>query len=234
MTLMDAVPDHDPIEHAATATGLAVLSLVPAVGGAMVELASGVIAARQAERQHNFNLLVAEAVGRVMGQVGELTQSDFLDSEEFMASYERASRSAAESASRERRQRLARAAAQMGEWSRISVAMRRELFAMVNEMEDVHVRLLAYLDDPRAFIATVDKDWTPSTPTLSLQELAGQWVLGKEDGWETLLDIVIRFITTNKLAEIPVLSGESVDQALSCHTTVLGRKLLNFVAFPNS
>lgn len=201
----------------------------------MVEVASGLIATRRAERQYNFDRQVAAAIEALQVQLqGHPRVNEALQSDEFMAAYERASRTASESASNDHRMRLAWAAAQMGPWSGTSRALRQQLFAMVNDMEDAHVRVLTFLDDPRAYIQPLDTDGSLDRLLMdNLRELIIKWVFNREVGSQTLAEIIIRFLESNQLAKVP--NGSMTAQgALSCHTTELGRELLHFIQFPQS
>ncbi|MGH1547984.1 hypothetical protein ACRAWB_01915 [Leifsonia poae] len=238
MGLQEFVPPHDPTQDAALAVGFASLTTIPIVGGPVVEIASGLLASRQQQRQHEYNVMLAKTLEDLLREADGWSAEAVLNSDEFMAAYEKTARFAAESESQEHRLRLARAAAQMGDWSPVNKAMRRQMLAWVTEMDDSHVRALKFLDDPRAFIAKVDDD--PSrlphalNPGISLSSLIGEWVYLNQPGWADLTRIVSRFLNDNGLAQIPSQSTMSVDGALSCHTTELGRSLLHFIETPSS
>ncbi|MFP3464586.1 hypothetical protein [Leifsonia sp. SIMBA_070] len=233
MTLRDSVPPYDDAEEAVNTAMLAGLATIPAVGGPLVEIASGLLSRVRAKRQYEFDKYVAAAIESLQSE-GHPTVHDILDSSEFMAAYEKASRSAAESATTAHRRRLAWVAAQMGEWSSAPQALRQQMFAMVNDMEDSHVRVLSFLDDPVAFISRADSDWSPDSVLMtSLPELIIQWVFQRQTGSQTLTEIITAYLENNKLAQVPQASMTGAG-ALSCHTTELGRDLLHFIQFPES
>lgn len=66
----------------------------------------------------------------------------------FLASLARAARAAAETASQEKRQVLARAAAHSGPWSDVEQERREEFVQLACELQPVHIRLLVFLDAP--------------------------------------------------------------------------------------
>ncbi|WP_431279891.1 hypothetical protein [Leifsonia poae] len=206
------------------------------MGGAAVEIASGLIASRQAERQYDFDIKIARAVDNILANSSGLQSADILNSDEFMASYERAARLAAESASQEQRERLAWAAAQMGDWSTVPQAIRQQLFHMLGEIQDIHARTLAFLDDPQSFIAKTQPNWQteagPFVPT-TVPQLIKQWIFDNEPGSADLTDIVIDYLESHRLANVPT-QMMSTEGAYSTHTTRLGRDLLHLISFPQS
>lgn len=152
--LSDAVPPFEPAEDTFLAvTGMAI-SALPLAGPLLAEGLAHAVSARQAARQHEFNVLMARELQRALNRPGSAaTISDVAASDEFLAATTRAQRVAAETASENKRRRLAAAAANAGDWSGISRSERSRFGRFVEQFDDLHVWLLAYLDDSHAWRA---------------------------------------------------------------------------------
>ena len=101
MTDLDAlVPPHEPAEDTLAFAGKAALSLVPVVGPLAAETLAHALETRQAERQHEFNVAIAQALTDAISRLDEAaTIEDIVGSDEFIAAVTRAQRAAAETAS---------------------------------------------------------------------------------------------------------------------------------------
>ena len=116
--LEDLVPPHEPAEDAIAFAGRAALSLIPAVGPLASETLAYALEARQAQRQHEFNVQIARALTQTMQRIDSAaTLEDVVGSDDFIAGVTRAQRAAAETASATKRQRLAAAVANGGGWA---------------------------------------------------------------------------------------------------------------------
>lgn len=151
--LVSAVPPHEPAEDTLVTVAKAGLSLIPAVGGLFAETLAHGMQLRQGARQHEFNERVARRLDDLLASAAHrVTLDDVLNSDEFLAGITRASRIAAETASHSKRERLAAAAANSGEWSAFVKRERTEFARLVEDFDDLHVWLLHYLSDPAEWL----------------------------------------------------------------------------------
>lgn len=158
MTDLDAlVPPHEPAEDTLAFAGKAALSLVPVVGPLAAETLAHALETRQAERQHEFNVAIAQALTDAISRLDEAaTIEDIVGSDEFIAAVTRAQRAAAETASHHKRQRLAAAIANGGSWAPFSASEREQFTRLVDEFDELHVWLLHYFTDPTGWLQSRD------------------------------------------------------------------------------
>lgn len=146
--LNELVPPHEPAEDALVLAGGLALDAIPVVGPMATRALDHALAARDRDRRHEFDLAVVEEVQRLARQVDEsLTVADVVESDDFLAAFNRGRRAAAETASAVRRRRLATAVAHSGSWARFSESERHQFGRLAEEFSDLHVWLLVYLDD---------------------------------------------------------------------------------------
>lgn len=229
-SLKDLVPDHDPVKDATVSVGAALVSTVPVVGSAVSQVGTGLIASRQAARQHEFDQAVAETVTALTQQIDGLTPQAILDSDEFMAAYSRASRAAAETASKRKRARLASALRHAGPWSRVPNDQRIRFLGLVADYEDVDVALLRYLSHPEEWL-TANSSWK-STPFISVSTITimQKHFFAEHEDWAPYLDMTLKRLTRDDLVvelnwRITVNESSAIDKK----TTKLGDAFLGFL-----
>ncbi len=106
------VPPHEPAEDTLTTVIGMGIDTIPLIGQAAGRLLDHAIAARAAQRRHEFDLAIVSELRRLAEDQGldALTVADVVASDEFLATLARTQREAAETASESRRRRLALAA----------------------------------------------------------------------------------------------------------------------------
>lgn len=113
-----------------------------------VEALAHAVASRQAERQHQFNVLVARELAKAVERIDDTwTIEDLVTSDEFLAGLTTVQRAASETASESKRQRLAVAATNCGAWAPFSEQDRELFLRLVQHLTDMQVWLLPFLID---------------------------------------------------------------------------------------
>ncbi|QTV79262.1 hypothetical protein [Microbacterium sp. NIBRBAC000506063] len=231
-SLDDRVPGHSPLRDTMINAGLAGISAVPLVGGVVAQFTSGLLAERQGARQHKFNVAVARVVEDVLTRVDGLTPEAVLDSDEFMAAYERASRAAAETSSAEKRTRLASAVRHAGPWSTIDESKRAQFLTLVARYDDLHFAMLNFFRDPRAWIKASTADWHEPAQwgASSLGALLEKYVFPSVAGWRQLVTPVLDELQNAGLLDnAPLNTMMTPSGPLQQRTKPLGVELLQFV-----
>lgn len=151
--LSGLIPPHEPAEDVlATAGGMALdaIPLLGPVAGRVLDLA---LATRERERRHEFDTAVVAELERLAEWTdATLTVGDVVNSDEFLATLARARREADETASASKRQRLAHAAVSALDPDAPARAEREGYLRLIAELDDIHIWLLAYFADPRAWL----------------------------------------------------------------------------------
>ncbi|MGP6176860.1 hypothetical protein ACTU6U_06095 [Microbacterium sp. A196] len=147
------IPPHEPAEDTLATVGGMALDAIPLIGpvaGRVLDLA---LATRERERRNEFDTAIVGALQRLAQRADEtLTVADVVNSDEFLATLARTRRAAAETASTSKRQRLARAAVSALDPNAPSRAERESNLRLITELDDLHIWLLAYFADPRAWL----------------------------------------------------------------------------------
>ena len=234
--LRDEIPEIDPDKSAATDYALIALdTFVPVVGGAIADLSRGMLARKAEERQNEFNTLVATEVAKISERVNELTPEAILESDEFMAAYSAASRVAAESDSKAKRARLARALSKMGPWENISRDRRARFFTLVMRYSDLHVFLLRYFRDPPAWLRQNAPKWQPGRYMMAgIETVLGEHVFRGERDWKETIQPILGEITADGLGQVPLGTTMSEDGTVQKRTSSLGDQFLDFIGADDS
>lgn len=230
--LADLVPGQHPVADGVSTVVFAALSAVPVVGGPVVEIASGVLASRQTARQYEFNTAVATALQRVVEEVDGLTPVAIVESDEFMAAYERASRAAAETASAQKRTRLATALRHAGPWSSLREMRRAQLLEFVMRFDDLHFAMLQFFADPRAWLRANVPDWEGPRGwgTSTIGALLGEYYFPDMPGWlEAVSPVLSELKDAGLLDNAPLSIGMTPEGTVQERTKPLGDELLAFV-----
>lgn len=229
-SLDDLVPEHDPVKDAALSVGSALVGTIPVVGGAIGQVGAGLIASRQAARQHEFDQAVARVLEDLAQQVEELTPQAILDSDEFMAAYSHASRVAAETASKGKRERLASALRHAGPWSSVPNDRRTRFLTLVAEYEDIDVAVLHYLASPEMWLLA-HSAWKPGRYLMvSMISVMDEHFFAEHEDWKSYLPQTLSRLTRDGLV---VDSGWNTigteSGTISTRTTTLGDAFLAFL-----
>jgi hypothetical protein len=233
-SLRDNLPDHTPDKNAAIDFGLtAVDAVVPVFGGVVADLSRGMLARRSEERQHEFNVAVVGELELVAARVDRLQPETILDSDEFMAAYERAARIAAESASRDKRARLAAALSRMGDWDDLSKESREFFFGLVARYSDLHVFLLVFFHEPQAWLSQHAPDFNPRSIMMgSIKAMLQQHVFPDASDLESTVFPALAELKQDGLADVPLTTAMSGDGIVASRISPLGRRFLAFLGDP--
>lgn len=234
--LVSAVPPHEPSEDTLAFAGKAALSAVPIIGPMAAEVLSHALDFRQARRQHDFNLQIADALTRAVERLDpSLTVEHVVGSDEFVAAVTRAQRVASETASETKRKRLAAAAVNGGDWTPFSASEREQFTRLVEEFHDLHVFLLHYFVDPKAWLDShglqdqYERLYMAGAGT-PLSAVLG----GPEEQWRAPVDQAVSDLARNGLADIPLRTIMSADGVIAARTSEKGRSFLAFLNEPAS
>lgn len=146
------IPPHEPSEDTLATVGGMALDAIPLLGPLAGRALDHALATRERERRHEFDRAIVGELQRLAEQTDQaLTVADVVSSDEFLATLALARREAAETASANKRQRLARAAAEAGPWSEFDASERAAFLRLVTSLEDLHIALLARLNDREAW-----------------------------------------------------------------------------------
>lgn len=154
MTELEAlIPPHEPAEDTLATVGGIALDSIPLLGPIAGRALDHALAARERERRHEFDTAVVAEVQRLAERTrAALTVADVVNSDDFIATLARTRREAAETASRTKRQRLARAAVAALDPGALSRAEREDYHRLIADLDDLHIWLLAYFAGPRAWL----------------------------------------------------------------------------------
>ncbi|MCL6423652.1 hypothetical protein Bequi_09680 [Brachybacterium sp. JHP9] len=232
MTNLDAlVPPHEPAEDTLAFAGKAALSMVPVLGPLAAETLAHALESRQAQRQHEFNVAIARALTSAIEQLDETTTiEDIVGSDDFIAAVTRAQRAAAETASQQKRQRLAAAVANGGSWAPFAATEREQFTRLVDEFDALHIWLLHYFTDPAGWLQARD-----------LYQQHANIMMGGIDGplgsafnvpqkvWDGPVKQAAADLDRNGLASIPLTTTMSAQGIFAPRTLNKGQRFLAFI-----
>ena len=232
MTDLDAlVPPHEPAEDTLAFAGKAALSMVPVLGALAAETLTHALERRQAQRQHEFNVAIAQSLSTALEKLDETTRIEaIVGSDEFIAAVSRAQRAASETASHLKRQRLAAAVANGGSWSPFAASEREQFTRLVEEFDALHIWLLHYFTDPVAWLQAHD-----------LYQQHANVMMGGVDGpigsalnvspnvWDGPVKQAAADLDRNGLASIPLTTMMSAQGIFASRTSSKGRRFLAYI-----
>ncbi|GAA2238359.1 hypothetical protein GCM10010401_08240 [Rarobacter faecitabidus] len=232
MTDLDAlVPPHEPAEDALAFAGKVALTMVPVVGSLAAETLAHALESRQAQRQHEFNVAIARAITTTLEQFDETaTIEDIVGSDEFIAAVTRAQRAAAETASQQKRERLAAAVANGGSWAPFAATEREQFTRLVEEFDALHIWMLHYFTDPAGWLQARD-----------LYQQHANIMMGGIDGplgsafnvhpgvWDGPVKQAAADLDRNGLASIPLTTIMSAQGIFAPRTSSKGQRFLAFI-----
>jgi hypothetical protein len=229
--LENLVPPHEPAEDTFAFAGKAALSLVPVIGTLAAETLAHALEARQSERQYEFNVAVARALTTAHDQLDNVaTIEDIVGSDEFIAAVTRAQRAASETAGQVKRQRLAAAVANGGSWASFSASEREQFARLVIEFDELHVWLLHYFVDPKAWLQS--RGLLAQHANLLMGGIDGPLgtALGApEDVWRGPVVQAAADLERAGLAAIPLTTSMTSQGVFAPRTSDKGRRFLTFL-----
>ncbi|WP_454172196.1 hypothetical protein [Microbacterium maritypicum] len=232
MADLDAlVPPHEPAEDTLAFAGKAALSMVPVLGPLAAETLAHALESRQAQRQHEFNTAIARALTTALEHLDETTTiEDVVGSDEFIAAVTRAQRAAAETASQQKRQRLAAAVAHGGSWAPFAATEREQFTRLVDEFDALHIWLLHYFTNPRAWLQA--RDLYRQHENIMMGGITGP--LGSAlnahpSVWDGPVTQAAADLDRNGLAHIPLTTTMSAQGIFESRTSAKGQRFLAFI-----
>lgn len=237
MVDLDAVvPPHEPSQDALAFTGKAALSLIPVVGPLAAEALAHVLEARQGERQHEFNVAMARALGDVITQLDEAALvEDIVRSDEFIVAVTRAQRAAAETASQSKRQRLAAAVANGGSWAPFSASERDQFTRLVEDLDELHIWLLHYFNDPAGWLQSRGLYEQHANLMMGGIDRPLSTALGvPQNVWREPVNQAVADLDRAGLGSIPLNSMMTPEGVFAQRTSEKGRRFLAFINEPDS
>lgn len=206
--------------------------MVPLIGSVAAEAIAHAMDARQMQRQHDFNVAVAQALARV--DDGTLKLDDIVRSDDFIAGVTRAQRIAAETASERKRVRLANAVANEGSWAPFSRSEREQFSRLVGEFGELHIWLLHYFVDPAAWLKNRDRfDGFANIVMAGIGAGLSAAFEQPETTWGDPVRQAAGGLDRNGLASIPLTTTMSPDGIFSPRTSTKGTRFLAFLNEPN-
>lgn len=232
MTDLDAlVPPHEPAEDTLAFAGKAALSMVPVLGPLAAETLAHALESRQAQRQHEFNLAIAGALTSALKQLDESTTiEDIVGSDEFIAAVTRAQRAAAETASQQKRQRLAAAVANGGSWAPFAATEREQFTRLVDEFDSLHIWLLHYFTDPAGWLQARDLYKQHANIMMGgIDGPLGSAINVPQNVWDDPVKQAAADLDRNGLASIPLTTMMSAQGIFAPRTLSKGQRFLAFI-----
>lgn len=232
MTDLDAlVPPHEPADDALAFAGKAALSMVPVVGSLAAETLAHALESRQAQRQHEFNVAIARALTTALDQLDETaTIEDIVGSDEFIAAVTRTQRAAAETASRQKRERLAAAVANGGSWAPFAATEREQFTRLVEELDALHIWLLHYFTDPAGWLQARDLYQQHANIMMGgIDGPLGSALNVHPDVWDGPVKQAAADLDRNGLASIPLTTMMTAQGIFAPRTSSKGQRFLAFI-----
>lgn len=229
-------PPHEPGKDHALFTVKAAVSLVPIAGPLVSETLAHVVNTRQAKRAHEFDVAVATALTTLFEQSeNQINVEEVVDSDAFVAAVTRAQRAASETASAEKRRRLAAAVSNAGDWAPFSVAEREQFIRLVEEFGALHIWLLHYFVDPAAWLRAHDLYEQHSNIYMGSITNPLQSALGaSKSEWFESVSQACADLDREGLASVPLTTMMSASGIFEPRTAQKGSRFLAFIAEPNS
>lgn len=232
--LSSSVPPFEPAEDALASVGKAVLGAIPGVGPVVAETLAFALDTRRAERQHEFDTLMARALDDAIERLDEsLTVKEVVDSDEFVAAVTAARRVAAETASEGKRSRLAKAVSHAGGWAPFSHSERSQFARLVVDFDDLHVWLLHYLDDGLQWATAHSIALEGRYAANDDNPLSAVFGVPLAEWWPPFAQAVTD-LERERLVAIQRELSNSHDRELHARTTPKGRKFLQYLCEPAS
>lgn len=225
------VPPNDPVEETLSFAGRAAISVVPVIGQLTADTLAHVLARRQAQRQHDFDVAVARALADAFERPKDTaTLEEVVGSDEFIAAVTRAQRVAAETASQQKRRRLAAAVANGGSWAPFSAAEREQFTRLVEDFDALHIWLLHYFVDPVGWLKARDLYRQHENIYMGgVDGPLGSALSVSKEVWDGPLNQAAGDLERNGLASIPLTTMMTAQGVFAPRTSNKGRRFLVFL-----
>lgn len=235
MTDLNAlVPPHEPAEDALAFAGRAALSQIPLVGPLAADALAHAMESRQAQRQYDFNVAIARSLTAVVADQEHLV-NQIITSDEFIAAVTRAQRAAAETASENKRHRLAAAVASGGSWAPFTASEREQFTRLVSDFDDLHIWLLHYFVNPAEWLRSHDLyDQLSSLMMGGITSGLEVALTMPQSVWKAPVTQAAADLDRNGLAHIPLTTMMGLDGVVAGRTTEKGSRFLLFLNEPDS
>jgi hypothetical protein len=229
-SITDAVPPADPGDAILASMVKGALGMVPVVGPLAGEGVGAWLAQRQARQTHDFLSLLASELEKVIAEVDAAGEEVHLDPDEFTAVATRAMREAAETASGPKRARLARAVANGGSWAQFTTSEREQFTRCVSTFGDLHVFLLHYFADPRAWFLAHGIPVLGSSVGMSsvLAPLEAALAAPRSE-WEPAVTQAMMDLEREQFAQVRLDMNMTPDGTLQPRTLPKGLRFLEYV-----
>lgn len=148
-----ALPAADEASDLSAHIGASLLELVPGVGPTAARALDFKMARRKAAREREFQVAVMGAIRDLWEESESRPRiEDLLDSDRFVAAFERCSRAAAETTSNGKRSRLARAAASAVFAGSLGDSEVETVLELTERYSDLHIWILTFYCDPEGWL----------------------------------------------------------------------------------
>lgn len=207
----------------------AAVSIIPIVGGPLAVVVATLFGYSFEKRLGEWREQVMEQIQRLTDERG-IAIADLADNDEFLDALATATRTAETTSSSEKRTYLATALFNIGAGTELATDKQAIYLRYVEELTPSHMKVLALLNDPPAFLAAREIPWPPAVAFVggsfrSIVEVALPDL--SADG--PLLDTVVDDLQSYGLAEIPSLNSMMSESGL--RTGRGTRKGSEFIAF---
>lgn len=219
------------VQDGVMTSALTLLGLVPVVGNAAASTVQGFVA-HKVERwtREGFSRVASRL--RALEERGLIATDQLLQSDEFVAAFASVQQQLGQTASEEKRERLANALSRMGSWGPGDAYTRSAFLALVEQYDDIHVLLLDFLSDPVTWIRRGTPGYEPPpTMTSNLNAALDAYVFPGQPDWRFFVEPVVSQLGRDGLINTGGgLVTDLVDTNVMPVTTPRGERFLRFIA----
>ncbi|WP_084076937.1 hypothetical protein [Demequina sp. NBRC 110057] len=225
-----ALPETSFRSDAIGALAQGAVGSIPLAGPIAAEALGLALTRRRAARDQEFNRLVAEGLDQLRERLDAMERSIAIDADEFVALATRAHREAAETASEAKRRRLASAVVNGGSWAPFNASEREQFGRLVAQLDELHVFLLHFFVDPRAWLEAHGLMGAQSNVLMGGISGPLTSALGvPETVWGEPIAQAVRDLEDAGLAAIPLRVTMTASGILQERTSPKGRRFLEFI-----
>lgn len=207
------------------------LGTVPIAGAALAELFAAIVLPPLARRRDAWMEAVGKRLRRLEDRVDGLRLEDLADDESFVTTAVQATTVALRTHQEEKRDALRNAVVNAALTGAPDDDLRQVFLNAVDELTPVHLRLLAFLDDPAGFAQRRDVTY----PSVSMGDLSTfiEVAMPELQGRRDLYDLAGQDLHRRGLTNTGGLHATMTESGLYAQrTTALGRQFLAFIAEP--
>jgi len=216
--------------EAAVTVGRAALGSIPVVGPAAAELFGATVAPVVYRRQVEWLNGLADAVNALGNADERWTIETLAASDEFASAVMSAAESARRTASEEKHSALRNAVLNSVAPGAPDAHEQMVFLRFVDELTPMHLRLLAYGDNPREWFrqrGIAEPNFTMGGPS-HLLEAGIPEMTGRRD----LYDQLVRDLDARGLASVALHTTMTADGAWQSWTSAFGKRFLEFISEP--